>query len=571
MPIAVLADARLVLRVTGQQLEAGESPAKMKSAFSPITRQEGAVAEHVCGSAPLARRPCAARGAGSGTNDEQDGEVDEEGRGVEQEEQPRTFPGRSVRRDEAAGERAEADTRGSSRRAASRRRMCRRSGGVSPAISVDWAGQKPPLPIPAIARGEKALPWLVDECVGAVADGQEDERDRRASRRPPSRSTSEPKTGPATMLTAPFVATIRPAVPSDDAADVVEVDERERQHDAVPEGVHQPAQLQRHRPSAAAGDSGRAASGAPADSTGLSDLNLSRPSLRRARHHQPERRRMRSHTFRRVALLVGVLALLVPLAASAGGGRKHSNKPLSVIDAVKRDVFATDDQGNLLSFRAAVPQLVRSKQITGLPAGVTLKGIDFRPATGDLYALGSDKVVYRVNPRTAIALAEGPAFETMANALNGDRIGFDFNPTVDRIRVTSDADDNLRLNPDTGALAAKDTALTPAEVTVVGSAYTNSSFAAFANRPAATMLFAYDVSGNRDRIWLQQPANDGTLMNPKSVALQLGSDVGFDIAGADNVGYVAGTAAGRLGRRALPGRRATRARRAGSAESARAG
>ena len=47
----------------------------------------------------------------------------------------------------------------------------------------------------------------------------------------------------------------------------------------------------------------------------------------------------------------------------------------------------------------------------GAPAGVSLKGIDFRPATGDLYALGSDKVVYRVNPRTAIAVAEGPAFE----------------------------------------------------------------------------------------------------------------------------------------------------------------
>jgi hypothetical protein len=256
---------------------------------------------------------------------------------------------------------------------------------------------------------------------------------------------------------------------------------------------------------------------------------------------------MSTLTFRRVALLVGVIALLVPLAASAGGGKKYSAKKIVQLDALKREMYATDDRGNLLSFRAAVPQLVRSKQITGLPAGVTLKGIDFRPATGDLYALGSDKVVYRVNPRTAIALAEGPAFESMANALTGDRIGFDFNPTVDRIRVTSDADDNLRLVPDTGALAAKDTSLTPADVTVVGSAYTNSSFVAFANRPATTMLFAYDVSGARDRIWLQQPANDGTLMNPKSVGLQLGTDVGFDIAGANNVGYVAGTTAGRSG------------------------
>jgi hypothetical protein len=32
--------------------------------------------------------------------------------------------------------------------------------------------------------------------------------------------------------------------------------------------------------------------------------------------------------------------------------------------------------------------------------GVSLGGIDFRPATGDLYALGSDKVGYRVNVKT---------------------------------------------------------------------------------------------------------------------------------------------------------------------------
>jgi Domain of unknown function (DUF4394) len=257
---------------------------------------------------------------------------------------------------------------------------------------------------------------------------------------------------------------------------------------------------------------------------------------------------MTSRTFRLAVLLVGVAALLLPLAASGGG--KTGSKPRAaktLIDAVKRDIFATDDRGNLLRFRAAIPQLVTSKPITGLPAGVSVKGIDFRPATGDLYGLGSDKVVYRINPRTAIALAEGPAFETTATALKGDRIGFDFNPTVDRIRVTSDADDNLRLHPDTGALVASDKALTPASVTVVGSAYTNSSFVAFANRPATTMLFAYDVAASPDQVWLQQPANDGTLMNAKSVGLQLGNDVGFDIAGADNTGYVAGTPSGRSG------------------------
>jgi Domain of unknown function (DUF4394) len=242
-----------------------------------------------------------------------------------------------------------------------------------------------------------------------------------------------------------------------------------------------------------------------------------------------------------------VAALLVPLVALGGDGRARdkSNAP----GKQSRVLFATDDAGNLLRFRERTPSLVRSQSITGIPSGVSLQGIDFRPATGDLYALGSDRVVYRVNAATAIAVAEGPAFEAAPTALAGDRIGFDFNPTVDKIRVTSDADDNLRLDPDPGSLLAADTKLTPADVTVVGSAYTKSSFAAFANRPAATMLFAYDTSGGADRIWLQNPANAGTLQSPVTLGLNLGSDVGFDIAGADNQGYVAGTRAGRSGAR----------------------
>ena len=150
----------------------------------------------------------------------------------------------------------------------------------------------------------------------------------------------------------------------------------------------------------------------------------------------------------RAGLVLAALVLVLPLAAGATSGHGKSKSQR----AGQRTLLATDSSGNLLSFRANSPEAAKSKAITGLPAGVTLKGIDFRPATGDLYALGSDKVVYRVNPSTAIAVAEGPAFETTPSALVGDRIGFDFNPTVDKIRVTSDADDNIRLDPDPGSL-----------------------------------------------------------------------------------------------------------------------
>jgi Domain of unknown function (DUF4394) len=243
----------------------------------------------------------------------------------------------------------------------------------------------------------------------------------------------------------------------------------------------------------------------------------------------------------RIALVIGaIVALVVPLGASAYGGKRLKDNDRD------RVMFATDTRGNLLAFEADNPRRVRSTAITGLPVGVALRGIDFRPATGDLYALGSDKVVYRVNVQTAIAVAEGPAFELMSNALNSQNIGFDFNPTVDKIRVTSDADDNIRLNPDEGNLLSKDTGLTstPASaVMVVGSAYTNSSFSA--SKPAATELYALDVGPSKDRLWIQRPANNGTLIMPVSLDFDLGKNAGFDIAGSNDVGYVAGTRAGR--------------------------
>lgn len=78
---------------------------------------------------------------------------------------------------------------------------------------------------------------------------------------------------------------------------------------------------------------------------------------------------------------------------------------------------------------------------------------------------------------------------------------------------------------------------------VVGSAYTNSSFTA--TKPTATELYALDVAPSRDRLWIQRPANNGTLIMPVMLDFDLGKNAGFDIAGAQNVGYVAGTRTGR--------------------------
>jgi Domain of unknown function (DUF4394) len=254
-----------------------------------------------------------------------------------------------------------------------------------------------------------------------------------------------------------------------------------------------------------------------------------------------------SRTLRRGVMLVALLALTAPLAAFAGD-RKRNHKD-DWRRGNDRVFYATDTTGSLLRFDSDEPRRLRAKQITGLPLGVSIKGIDFRAASGDLYALGSDKVVYRLNPKTAIAVPEGKSFDLMPSILSGAFNGFDFNPTVDKIRVTSDARENLRLNPDDGTLLSVDTMLTPADAQIVGSAYTNSSFTAFATRPAATELYGYDVSGNGDRLWIQRPANAGTLIMPVSTGLRLGSNLGFDIAGDNNVGWLAGTEQRRFGSR----------------------
>lgn len=244
----------------------------------------------------------------------------------------------------------------------------------------------------------------------------------------------------------------------------------------------------------------------------------------------------RSTILRRGAAVAAALALAGAAGADASldsGDRDRGGDRWQQRDDDSRMFYATTDQNLLVQFDERRPNRNQAVQaISGLPAGVTLRGIDFRPATGDLYGVGSDNIVYRVNPVTAIAISEGPAFTP---ALNGNSFGVDFNPTVDKIRVTSDATLNLRLNPDEGTVLMADKNLNPGMPQVVGSAYTNSSFSA--SKPTTTQLYAVDAA--TDQLFLQTPPNDGTLTMGKRLRIDVGQQTGFDIAGDDNVGYLA--------------------------------
>lgn len=100
----------------------------------------------------------------------------------------------------------------------------------------------------------------------------------------------------------------------------------------------------------------------------------------------------------------------------------------------------------LATTAAGVQQLVRfapsapSTVTTVGTTGVQLTGIDFRPATNQLYGYDGDKL-YIVDVNTGSASL---AFDV--GNVSGDP-GFDFNPTVDRIRLIGSNGTNFRLNP----------------------------------------------------------------------------------------------------------------------------
>ncbi len=118
---------------------------------------------------------------------------------------------------------------------------------------------------------------------------------------------------------------------------------------------------------------------------------------------------------------------------------------------------AVTASNKLLKFNAGRPgRILATLNITGLQPSETLLGIDYRVAKDQLYALGSSGRLYTINEDTAAATVVGMPF---AVKLEGTQFGFDFNPTVDRIRVVSNTGQNLRLHPDTGAVVDSNTTM----------------------------------------------------------------------------------------------------------------
>jgi hypothetical protein len=153
----------------------------------------------------------------------------------------------------------------------------------------------------------------------------------------------------------------------------------------------------------------------------------------------------------KVSLIAAALSVAVCGSASA-----------ELVYALTGSAFAA----SLVKFDSATPGVITT--VGAISSGVrpshNVRAIDFRPATGELYALSVGPAtsgqapiqIYKVNLNTAAFTAVGSTFNVPTPDI---RPSIDFNPTVDRIRIVSGNDMNLRAHPDTGALVSTDTPL----------------------------------------------------------------------------------------------------------------
>lgn len=211
-------------------------------------------------------------------------------------------------------------------------------------------------------------------------------------------------------------------------------------------------------------------------------------------------------------------------------------------------LWLLDNTHQLIKVKVAAPEkIVEQKSVTGLAKDETLVGLDYRVAYGVLFALSDKGQLYSIDTRTGKVSATGPVLP--ADTLKKGQFGFDFNPVADKIRVVNEHGQNLRLNPETAALAAVDPELKYADndanfgkkPAVVAAAYTYNQ-----QDSSLTTNYAIDkangtlvTQGTKEGTTPAVSPNTGLLFTVGSLGLQSLQQIAFDISDVGNLSFVA--------------------------------
>jgi hypothetical protein len=236
----------------------------------------------------------------------------------------------------------------------------------------------------------------------------------------------------------------------------------------------------------------------------------------------------------------------INLATGAGtrvnaiGGTERI-RGLTFTSRVQATGFGVTTDNRLISFQVPTPSTLDTNvAISGLQGGENIVGMDFRPANGVLYALTDAGRLYTINPATAAAtlgqtlIADATDLTSPYTMISGTAFGVDFNPVADRLRTVSDTMQNLRSNVDNGATTTDGT-LNRGPFQATAAAYTNNFDA-----PPSTTLYVIDTQG--DRLFIQNPPNNGVLNAIGALGVDAQSVSSFEIVGPDTALAVLATA-----------------------------
>jgi hypothetical protein len=301
------------------------------------------------------------------------------------------------------------------------------------------------------------------------------------------------------------------------------------------------------------------------------------------------------------ALSVGGISALYRIDLTSGvatlvGAFGVTARDVAIAPELAPALALTSPGTMLLRFAAHQPSSVIGVTVTGVAAGERLVGIDSRPATGQVMGLGINPAantgtVYLVDPQTGAATAIGAAGQVALVDAAGFPVDYpdtsyavSFNPTVDRMRVIATSGLNFRVNPINGAAVDGNVSTPginpdgpvngPAGIGISGAANTN-------NLPGVTVTTLYTLDPAGNRLFIQNPPNNGTQVAGRAVTLDglqfdFDTDTGFDIppgvdaainnAEATGEGYAALSVPGAtvLYRLALPGAELARVGTVGS-------
>lgn len=241
----------------------------------------------------------------------------------------------------------------------------------------------------------------------------------------------------------------------------------------------------------------------------------------------------------------------LPSAGASGGGAAAPPPPVPTVAggtgtgsaAAARHVFwAIDEAEALVRIDERTPLSPSTLPVTGLRRGEHLVGIDFRPKDGKLFGVAtgaSGPRLYALDTASGAAKAVGP---DLIVPLVGASFGFDFDPTADVARVTSDLGQNIALDPVTGWVANIDAALDYASDDA--NAGESAALVGAAFSPAGTALHAVDAT--RKVLTVVEDPGSGIVLTvgPLGIASTTARVRGFDI-GSDGAAFAVVVDAGK--------------------------